>query len=156
MKYILLFSFFIGGCDFLDPKSTQQLDFVGHFFQHANWQVVSATDTTYNLFAEEDEVIKVYRYKIENGDSVYTRVDSIWINDNDEVVWNIAGTKLKLIGTTPGSLKWSDGKAEYEFLKFNETTYLFDSPRGKVFFEKTLPIKELLISESADSSNQIP
>src|SRR6476620_11013820 len=70
-------------CTHHEENAAGKLDAFDHYIGTSNWQVVKETDTSYIYFSRINDVhINVYHYRISQGDSVQTTLDSIVVNNN--------------------------------------------------------------------------
>jgi hypothetical protein len=121
-----------------------------------NWQLIDGVDTAYIYFSRIGNEINVYRYTINKGDSVNSRMNNI-VHQSDSVIWNWENEKLLLTGVDSNSINWvamNAGKDKYKMVKTDSLHISFVFPNGHTAdLKKTLPLSAFLVRQKYDATH---
>jgi len=141
MKYIFIVLLLVA-CN-SKPDVKAQFDNLEKVFETGNWEMVLGSDTIYSFFSREGErFFKVYSYRIEDGDSVRSRITTIQ-PENGKIVWS--GSEL--VSATDKESVWKHpANGEFRVKKLDSLHILFN---GDTLI-RTLPISTFLVRSKYD------
>ena len=125
------------------------VDSIEHFFGNENWQSINGTDTSYLLFSRQNPTtVKVYHYKIVNGDSV-NNTES-WIRlAGDSVQWSQPGQTWTL-QINNNHLHWIAGNDSIVVQRLGPNKLSYQQG-GEVFrLHKTMTLSDFLLRTRYD------
>lgn len=145
MRYIII-GLFIVSCG--KPGGATQFDNLEKVFEAGNWKLMAANDTAYAFFSREGpNLIKVYNYRMMNGDSVKTEVHTIQGSDG-KITWDWLNGELEK--ATENENVWRSGGSEMRFKKRDSLHIDVTADKEKIVMERTLPISTFLVRAKYD------
>lgn len=118
-----------------------------------NWRWISGADTSYYYFSRiGDQKINVYRFNIQQGDSVNTQLTAIDVND-DVISWPINDKHWELVSARNGTMVWASPGAmdTLEFKRIDSSHLISSITTGEVdTLKKTLPLSTFLVRAKYD------
>jgi hypothetical protein len=127
-------------------------DSLEHFFGNENWLVKSDKDTSYLLFSRQnDTYIKVYQYKISNGDSINNIISAISVKE-DHVIWGLSGRQLVLQKAIGKQTDWKTlpDTTTVSFLLTDKDKIVWQEGSKKIFMVKTITLSDFLVRSRYD------
>ena len=126
------------------PKD--RFDKLEKVFAAGNWRSINYDDTSYLFFSREGDLhYKIYRYYIEEGDSVNTAVFNIG-PQGDSIVMKVDDEFRVLVSVDENGSSWKDQDSEYRIAKI-DSSHIELRKDGKVTntLSRTLPISTFLV-----------
>lgn len=129
-------------------KALQQLDGLEKLFNNNNYLYINKQDSNYIYFSRLGSAsFYTHSYNLKQGDSANLKIDTIFINQSNEVQWNFKGTSF-ILTNTPGftaifKVRGKDSVA-YTFSSLDENTIEWKTHNQRVQLKKMLPLSLFL------------
>jgi hypothetical protein len=136
-------------------RALTQFNSLEKLFDNANYLIAEGKDTNYLYFSRNsDYLIKTHSFKMINGDSSNVRIDSIKLDESNNIRWNFGEIKLALKNTTDMQSVWSVNGSDsinYLFQKSGYNTIQFVKEGGKKkVLKKTIALSTFLVRSYYD------
>jgi len=130
------------------------IDSLEHFFGNENWQMIDGVDTSYLLFSRQnDRYIKVYHYKMSQGDSVNNTISEISFK-GDSVVWTKPGQQLILQKAKDNEIAWKNNYLQDttpgSYRSAGKNKIIFQRATKKIYLAKTITLSDFLVRSRYD------
>jgi hypothetical protein len=136
-------------------RARSQFNSLEKLFDNANYMIIEGKDTNYLYFSRNnDYLIKTHAFKMINGDSSNVRIDSIQLDEHNNIKWNFGEIKLALKNTTDMQAIWNLNGSDsiyYQFQKSGYNTIQFVQVDGKKkLLKKTIALSAFLVRSYYD------
>ncbi len=141
----------------LKQKALEKFDVLEQLFGNENYLVVSEKDTSFLYFTRLGKNdFFTHSYKIVKGDSTQLSIDTIQINNENQVQWNFKGKQLILQDCNDVKAQWqnkADANDKVDFLKINQQRVNLSMNGKNYLLSKTPTISLFLVRIKYDYQN---
>lgn len=138
----------------LKEDGYKKLDVLEKLFGNENYLIVSEKDSSFLYFTRLGKNdFFTHSYKIVKGDSTQLSIDTIQINNVNQVQWNFKGKQLILQNCNDVKAQWQnklDANDKVDFLKINQQRFNLTMNGEQYVLNKTLAISLFLARSHYD------
>ncbi len=138
----------------LKEKAYKKLDILEQLFGNENYLIANGKDTTFLYFTRLGKNdFFTNSYKLVKGDSAQLSVDTILINNANQIQWNFKGKQLILQDCDNLKSQWQnklDSTDKVDFLKINQQRFNLSINGKQYLLSKTLAISLFLLRTHYD------
>ncbi len=139
-----------------DPAVTatllSQFNALEKVFDNQNWMRIKDKDTSFLYFSRLNNFFALtHSFRMNKGDSSNLRIDTIHVNDYNQIVWNWNNKGLVLSSATEFTNSWSNGANKVEFNKMDESNLSLNiNGIDKYQLSKTITLSSFLVRSFYD------
>jgi hypothetical protein len=139
-----------------DPAVTAtllaQFNSLEKVFDNQNWMRIKDKDTTFLYFSRLNNFFALtHSYRMRKGDSADLRIDTIRVNENNQIIWNWNDKGLILGSATEFTNSWSNGDQKVAFNKMDGSNLLLNiNGDDKNQLSKTITLSSFLVRSFYD------
>lgn len=134
----------------------KQFDALEKLFNNQNYLLVSGNDSTYHYFSRLGKFqIFTHHFSLYRGDSTHLQIDTIQLNNNNQIVWSWQNERWILKNATAFSSEWANASTNttLQIQQKNSQQLVVttnNQTSSAMVLKKTIPISLFLIRSHYD------